>query len=126
MRFVVLGPVEIHHTGSSFRLPRAQTRGVLAYLLLDANRVVSQEALIEALWGGAEPATYRTQVHSAISAIRRQLRDAGDESALASRAGGYVLNVDPDDLDLARFQRLVADARAARDAGDHERARTLL
>jgi DNA-binding SARP family transcriptional activator len=126
MRFGILGPVEIRHAGSSLRLPRAQNRGLLAYLLLNANRVVSLDNVFDALWGGAEPATARSQVHSAIHAIRRQLREAGDEAALVSRAGGYVLNVETEQLDAALFQSQVGRARSERDAGRPAEARALL
>jgi DNA-binding SARP family transcriptional activator len=131
MRFGILGPVQIRHGGSSHRLPRAQTRGLLAYLLLNANRVVSLDSVVDALWGGAEPATARSQVHSSIHAIRRQLREtggaAGDGDPLAGRSGGYMLTVAVDQLDSALFGHLTGRARTIREAGgDLAEARALL
>ena len=52
VRFRLLGPVTAVVDGHAHSLPRAQTRGLLAYLLLNAGRPVSREALTDALWGG--------------------------------------------------------------------------
>jgi DNA-binding SARP family transcriptional activator len=126
MRFVILGPVEVRHRGRALAPLRPQSRGLLGYLLLNAGRLVTLDAVMEAVWGGAPPSTARAQVHSAVHAIRRQLRDAGCEAALASRAGGYVLDIAPDDLDASRFQRKVTEARSAMDAGAPGQALALL
>ena len=88
VRFRLLGPVTAVVDGHAHSLPRAQTRGLLAYLLLNAGRPVSREALTEALWGGAEPSTARSQVHNAVRTIRRALADLGLPYAIESGSFG--------------------------------------
>jgi DNA-binding SARP family transcriptional activator len=112
--FVLLGPVRATIDGQPVEINRAQRRAVLAYLLLQANRAVSTEELIDALWGPYPPATARSQVFAAVSAVRRALRAAGRDP-VSSQPGGYRVDVDPDELDLATFQRLVLTARQRAD-----------
>jgi DNA-binding SARP family transcriptional activator/tetratricopeptide (TPR) repeat protein len=113
MRWRILGPVEVAARDEPMPLPRPQQRSVLAYLLLNANHVVSTGRLVEALWGPAPPASARVQVQSCISQIRRALRAEGADNVLTSLAGGYRLSVADGELDLAVFTDYVARARAA-------------
>ena len=78
-------------------------------LLLRANEIVPVDRLIEELWGEAPPATAAKSVQIYVSRLRKEL---GFER-LATRAPGYILNVDPSELDLTRFEQLVAQARRA-------------
>jgi DNA-binding SARP family transcriptional activator len=80
---------------------------VLALLLLHANDVVPRERLIDELWGEERPETARTALQVHVSQLRKLL---GSER-IATQAPGYVLRVEPDELDLERFQGLVAQAR---------------
>jgi DNA-binding SARP family transcriptional activator len=98
---------------------RPQERGVLAYLLLNAGVVVTSGQVVEAIWGGAAPATARTQVQVCVSHIRRALRDAGADGVLESHARGYRIAVDSGTLDLAEFDSYVDRGRSAlaRDPG---------
>ncbi|WP_170318926.1 AfsR/SARP family transcriptional regulator, partial [Allorhizocola rhizosphaerae] len=111
MKWRVLGPVEAIADDRPIPVGRPQHRAVLAFLLLNANRAVSVEQLIEALWGGAAPSTARTQVHGCVSRLRHNLRAAGLGEALVRGGGGYRLDVAGGDLDLAVFADLVARAR---------------
>jgi DNA-binding SARP family transcriptional activator len=85
-------------------------RSLLAMLVLHANEVVSSSRLIDALWGERPPATALAAVHNYASQLRREV---GLEDVLVTRAPGYVLELDPDQLDLRRFERLVEEARGA-------------
>jgi DNA-binding SARP family transcriptional activator len=108
-------------------MQRPQHSAVLAYLLLNANLVVSTDQLVEALWGGPPPVTARTRIHACVSQIRRSLRGAGaDDGLLISRPGGYRLVVGDSELDVVEFTELVARARTAVSAGQPTAAAVLL
>lgn len=97
-------------------------RTLLTVLVMRAGEVVSADALIDALWGDEPPATARTALQVRISKLRKLL--AGDPSAkLETRGPGYVLHVDPEQVDLHRFDRHVERGRAALAGGEYERAR---
>ncbi|WP_245721976.1 AfsR/SARP family transcriptional regulator [Nocardia crassostreae] len=113
MRFKVLGPVEIEADGRPLPGTAPRHRAVLAYLLLNAGQVLSADRIIDAIWGLDAPGTARSQIHAAITAIRRALRRAEADDVLETRgAAGYVLRIQPDRLDLAEFGDLVARAQA--------------
>src|SRR4051794_25293332 len=109
MEFRLLGPVEVRERDRSLPLGGVKPRSLLAILLLHANEVVSTDRLHAALWGEAEPATAAKSIHIYVSRLRAQL----GPDRLTTRAPGYVLRVDPAELDATRFERLVADARGA-------------
>jgi DNA-binding SARP family transcriptional activator len=71
VRFAILGPVEA--IGAGPLAPRH--RAVLAYLLLNARRVVSAEGLADAVWDPTPPDTAKSQIHAAVAAIRKALRE---------------------------------------------------
>jgi DNA-binding SARP family transcriptional activator len=107
--FRLLGPLEVLAAdGEPLALGGQKQRAVLALLLLRANRVVSTDFLVEALWGANPPRTATNSLQNSISALRKLL---GAE-VLLTRPPGYVLSVGREESDLARFERLVADARA--------------
>src|SRR3974390_1790440 len=110
MEFRILGPLEVADGGSLIALPGAQ-RALLAVLLLSANEVVSSDRLIEALWGEHSPESGRTALQVRVSQLRRGLGDGG--ALVVTRPPGYVLLVDAEEVDLGRFERLVADADEA-------------
>ena len=122
MQFRLLGPLEIAHDGRSPVIARPRQRAVLAYLLLSANRLVSTEALIDAVWGEAIPSTARTQIHADMSAIRRAFRVVDAPDVIISERIGYRIMVEPGQLDLDGFTDLVDRARAALAAGYAEGA----
>ncbi|MDX6486880.1 MAG: hypothetical protein QOF43_2033 [Gaiellaceae bacterium] len=106
--FRILGPLEVLAAdGEPLALGGQKQRAVLAVLLLRANEVVSTEFLIDALWGEQPPRTATTSLQNSISALRKLL---GAE-LLETRAPGYRLVVDPESIDLGRFEALVASAR---------------
>jgi DNA-binding SARP family transcriptional activator len=93
-------------------------RSLLALLLLNANRVVSTDALIDALWGEQPPKTAATSLQNGVSQLRKLL-GAG---ALGTRPPGYVLHAAPAQLDLAAFEHLLERSRGEAPAS---RAKTL-
>jgi len=121
--FRILGPVEASLDGEPLALGGPKQRALLAVLLLNANSVVSQEKLIAELWGDNPPATATKSLQVHVSRLRRELdpRDAS-EPVLLTQAPGYTLKLHPEELDLSRFERLVADGRRALELGEPERA----
>ncbi|GGO69592.1 AfsR/SARP family transcriptional regulator [Nonomuraea cavernae] len=114
MRFFILGPVEVATADGPASVARPRHRALLAYLLLQANQVISPDQLIEAIWGGAEPSSARSQIHVALSELRRALRKLGLDEVIATRPGGYLLALADDELDAGRFGRHVEAARDLR------------
>src|SRR4029453_10545489 len=109
MDFRVLGPLEVGGDGGTLELGGVKQRSVLAVLLLHANEVVSTDSLVDALWGASPPLRAGKTIQVYVSRLRKALAD----DRLVTRAPGYVLYVDPGELDLTRFEQLVADARGA-------------
>jgi DNA-binding SARP family transcriptional activator len=109
MDFRVLGPLEVGGDDGPLALGGIKQRSVLAVLLLHANQVVSTDRLTDALWGASPPFTSTKTIQVYVSRLRKAIGD----SRLVTRAPGYVLYVDPAELDLARFEQLVAEARRA-------------
>jgi tetratricopeptide (TPR) repeat protein len=127
MEFRVLGPIELWSAGRQRDLGPARERCVLAILLLTPRTLVPAETLIDRLWDTRPPAKARESLSAYLARLRASLRQAlGDGVQLAGRARGYVLDVDPQAVDLHQFRQLrrQADARAA--SGDHGQAATLL
>jgi DNA-binding SARP family transcriptional activator len=109
MEFRILGPLEVVQDDQPVRLDRQRLRALLAYLLLHANEPVSADTLIDQVWGPEAPKTASASLQNYISRLRKAL---GPEFLL-SRPPGYLLRVDPERFDLARFERLAAEARGA-------------
>jgi DNA-binding SARP family transcriptional activator len=111
VEFRILGPLEI--LDGELRLPLGGTkrRAVAALLLLEANQVVPSERLIDGVWGGDPPPAAVGSLQNHVLRLRRVLGDR-----LVTRAPGYLMRVEPYELDLDRFRRLVAEARAGEPA----------
>jgi DNA-binding SARP family transcriptional activator/tetratricopeptide (TPR) repeat protein len=117
MLFRILGPVQIDaDDGTVHTLKRRQERAVLALLLLRPGRVLGVDRLCDLLWDGPQPPSARRAVHNHVAAVRAALAAAGAApDALVSRDGGYAVSVDPDDVDVHRMRRIVAEARDVAD-----------
>jgi YVTN family beta-propeller protein len=111
MDFRILGPLEVAEDGVVVALGGLKQRSLLAILVLSANEVVSSDRLIDELWGEHSPESGRTALQVRVSQLRKALGPAGAQ--LVTRAPGYVLRVDPGELDLDRFERLVREADTA-------------
>jgi class 3 adenylate cyclase len=100
----------------------AKQRALLALLILNANRVVSRERMIDELWGEDPPETAVTSVQVYVSRLRKLL----PEASLVTRPPGYLLEAETESVDLLRFERLSREGRDALAAGDPERAARVL
>ena len=119
----VLGPVEVQSPGRPSMAPAPSVRAVLARLAITPGRVVSADALTDALWGEQLPADAANALQSRVSKLRRALTKAGlDGEVIATRAPGYLLALPPEAVDAHRFDAAVASARAAAAAGDRAAA----
>ena len=115
MEFRLLGPVEaVGGDGLPIALGQ-RPRTVLALLLLDANEVVSTDRLIEGIWSeAAPPASAAGSLQVNVHALRKAI---GPER-IVTRSPGYAIRVEPDELDVLRFERLAAEGRRALQDGD--------
>src|SRR5438132_7731928 len=123
MEFRLLGALEILEGGERLALRGATQRAVLALLPVRANEVVRLEQLVDELWGAEPPATAGKMVQNAVSQLRKLL---GPSASLLTRPGGYVLQLDPEQLDVRRFERLVEAGRQALAGGPPAAAGDLL
>jgi DNA-binding SARP family transcriptional activator len=114
MEFRLLGPLEVRDRGRELAVGGGKQRALLAVLLLHAGEVVPTERLIDALWGERPPRSAPNSVHIYVSQLRRALGDG----RLVTRGRGYALQLEPGQLDLERFERLLARGRELLGAGD--------
>ena len=121
----MLGPPEVWDDDRLVRLGGPQQRAVLALLLVQVNQVVSTERIIERLWGDRAPSAARNLVQGCVAKLRRALRTGADDP-LVTRAPGYLLRIEPEALDLGRFESLAAAAGRLAAADSLEAARSLL
>ena len=107
LQFRILGPLEISDGESTLRLGGLRQRSLLGLLLLNANRVVSTDSLIDALWGEEPPRAATTSLHNGVSQLRRLL----GPDVVETRAPGYLLHAAAEELDLTLFERLLERSR---------------
>src|SRR6266536_2018600 len=128
--FLLLGPLEARQAGRPLRLGSIKHRVLLAKLLLHANQVVSTDELIDTVWGEQPPLTVRQSLQNHVASLRRAIEATGAPAnpprTLRTRDPGYLLEVDPDQLDLHRFRRLVDEGRGTLDGGEATTAVRLL
>jgi DNA-binding SARP family transcriptional activator len=109
----LLGPIEATREREPVRLGGPKPRALLAILALEAGRVVSVDQIVEALWPGSPPETAAHAVQVYVSQLRKALGPA-----IATRAPGYELELDPERVDVHRFARLTREGLAAIEGGD--------
>lgn len=115
----LLGPLTALRGDAVIDLGPPKQRAALALLLLHRGRQVSTDRLVDALWGEAPPPSALASIQAYVSNLRRALRGtAGASAVIVRRAQGYVLEVPPDRVDLARFHVELAAARAASEVQD--------
>jgi DNA-binding SARP family transcriptional activator len=108
VEFRILGPLEVVEGGRPLTLGGPRQRALLAILLTRANEVVSNDRLIDELWGARPPRTATNALQYHVSRLRKTL---GPSEAILTREPGYLIRVAPDELDLLRFEQLVEEAR---------------
>lgn len=122
----LLGPLELAGARGTVPVPRAKERVLLTMLALRANEVVSDDMLVDALWGDQPPRTAVKTLRSYVSRLRDLLAEAGaPQTALETAPGGYRLNLGPSQLDVAGAQALVSRARDAAARYDYAAAAEL-
>ncbi|TME39743.1 MAG: tetratricopeptide repeat protein [Chloroflexi bacterium] len=128
MEFRILGPLDVTDGGRSLPLGGAKQRAVLAILLTQANQAVATDRLIDLIWPDEAPDTAGHSLQVYVSQLRKVLepehRAGTAYSVLISQHPGYLLRIDGEALDLARFERLVDEGRNSMSAGAHESAGT--
>lgn len=127
MNFCILGAFEIRVGDQRVAVGSSRQRTVLAMLLLLANRVVSTDSLVEAVWNGCPPATGRTQVAICIAALRKAFKEAGcTDDVIVTVPPGYLLRPAGHRIDAIDFAAQVSAAQAAQQQGRGAEAADLL
>ncbi|MEY9874304.1 DNA-binding SARP family transcriptional activator [Streptacidiphilus sp. MAP12-33] len=111
----VLGPLRAELDGREVALGGPRVARVLAALLLDAGRTVPMDRLVDVMWDDGGPTTAVRQVQDAVSGLRRALGAAGALGLVATRSGGYRLELTVDQFDLLAFEQAREQARRAGD-----------
>src|SRR6478752_7546730 len=115
----MLGPLDVIDAGRKIDLAGGRLSALLAVLLLRPNEVHSSEGLVESLWGDDAPPTAAKMLQKYVSQLRVAMGGVGgaDDRRLGTRGHGYLIRVEPDELDSDRFERLLAEGRRAHAAG---------
>lgn len=122
MDFRLLGPMEVDDRDLPVPLGGLRQRSLLGLLLLRANEVVSSDRLLDDLWGEEAAPQGANALQAAVSRLRKTpLRER-----LVTRAAGYLVRVEPGELDTQRFERLLTQGREALDAGNADAGSGLL
>jgi DNA-binding SARP family transcriptional activator len=116
MEFGLLGPLVVRRGGTLVALPAGQQRVVLAALLLRAGQLVGVEELAGALWA-APPRSARVAVQNHVMRLRQSLGRGVGQDRISTQCGGYLLRVETGELDVTRFEELLAAAQASARAG---------
>jgi DNA-binding SARP family transcriptional activator/tetratricopeptide (TPR) repeat protein len=119
VEFGLLGPLLVEADGARVTVSAGKQRVLLATLLLQANQVVSAAGLAEAIWEGNPPGSARVTLQNYVKRLRQALGPAGYER-IVTRPVGYLIQVGPGELDLARFTELQQAGRAAVRTGSWE------
>lgn len=126
MRFEVLGPVRAWRDDEELDLGFPQQRALLALLLADTGRPVPTSGILDVLWAERPPASALNVVRRYVGALRRllepELPPRAPGSRLLRRPGGYLLEADPDEVDLLRFRELTRQGKRAVATGRAETA----
>ncbi|MFF3335596.1 BTAD domain-containing putative transcriptional regulator [Streptomyces sp. NPDC002888] len=118
----VLGPLEVRFAGRPVPVGGARQRAVLAALLLCRGRMVPTSSLVDRVWEGREPASAVNTLQSYVSRLRAlfssPVEGRADAPVIRGESGGYLLDVPDEQVDSARFERLLTAGRAELAAGD--------
>jgi DNA-binding SARP family transcriptional activator len=117
MEIRLLGPVELVSARGPVPIGSEKQRALLAFLALRPQRLVTNDALVDGLWGDDPPDGAVKALRFHVSRLRGILRQADAADTLQTRPGGYLLAVAEDAVDVVRFERAVAGARLARSDG---------
>ncbi len=104
--FQVLGPLQVVEDGVALRLGGPRPRALLAALLMETDRFISRDRLIDELWGDDPPATAENSLQAQVAALRRLL-----PGRIVTAGTAYRLTVRPEEMDARRFETEVDAAR---------------
>jgi predicted ATPase/DNA-binding SARP family transcriptional activator len=125
VRIGLLGAFEAwDDAGQPVQIPGTRLRTLLARLALDQDHLVTTQSLADAVWGEQPPSGTGNALHSLVSRLRRAL-PPGDAARVESLPAGYRLSAPGEGTDVAEFERLAAEGRARREAGDADAAADL-
>jgi YVTN family beta-propeller protein len=122
MEIGILGSLVVSDGERRLEVGGGKQSALVALLALNAGRTVSTDQVIDALWGDQAPASALNSVRIYVSKLRKALGDG----VLATAGRGYVLTVSPEQIDAGRFERLLAEGRELRAAGEAARAQGVL
>jgi DNA-binding SARP family transcriptional activator len=108
----MLGPLQVCVAGGPVEVPVGRLRALLAVLAMSAGQTVSVDRLVTAVWGGELHVDARANVQTNVKRLRRVL----GAQVIVTRRGGYLLDVEPDQVDALRFVRLLDEAAATPNA----------
>jgi predicted ATPase/DNA-binding SARP family transcriptional activator len=112
LEFRVLGTLEVRRGTDTVAIGRGATINLVAGLLIPANTVVPSARLAEIAWGEKQPQHPLAALHTKVVRLRRIL----GEETLTTSGDGYLLPIDPGQLDLQRFNERILAASGAPDA----------
>ena len=118
IEFHALGGITITDSGAELRIGGPRQRRLMAMLLIHRNNVVSVDRLADAVFNGEPTAAASTTLRSYIARIRKVVDGAAAPPGVVTRAPGYLLQLPDERFDVARFERLVAEAGADLGRGD--------
>jgi len=131
LRFELLGPLVIRHGDLDVAPSAPKLRLILSTLLFNANKPVGASVLARELWSDGAPRTAHSTLQTYMFKLRRLFRavlglsvEYITREVLQTCSGGYVLRVDPGQLDITEFDQLVTAGSAAMHAGDYDKAAT--
>ena len=126
VRFTVLGPLEVLRDGKDYAPSTPKVLQLLAVLMMHPGKMVHIDTLIRELWSDNPPRTVRTTLHTYVYHLRRCIEQnelaADPDKMLATRQSGYILHIDPAQVDVHEFDRLHQIGNDRQDADDHEAA----
>ncbi|QWF78973.1 AfsR/SARP family transcriptional regulator [Amycolatopsis sp. CA-230715] len=115
VEFCLLGNIEARLDGESINVGYAQLRSILALLLIDVNRIVAVDRLVDRVWGSRRlPRRPRAAVQHGVTQLRNALAPVPGV-AIMWQDNGYRITAEPETVDLHRFQQLIARAHTTRD-----------
>src|SRR5215213_1439781 len=122
MEFLILGALELRDRGRPVPPPPPKERALLAFLLVNANRLVTADELVDALWGESPPKTALDSLHNLVFKLRQRI----GRGVVVTRPTGYLLKVEPWRIDEQRFRSLVDEAQGAEAAARAAKLRDAL
>ncbi|MGH2669798.1 MAG: BTAD domain-containing putative transcriptional regulator, partial [bacterium] len=108
----MLGPVEVTRSGLRLDLDSPKQRALLAFFMIHPGRVLSSDRLLTEVWPIGPPTSGVKTLRYHMSKLRDVLHGGGQKDVLVTNRAGYVLEVEPEQIDAVRFEQLVEHARA--------------